>query len=196
MISSRSMLADLGAGEVPLSSDLQKMIRMLPKDVTGSQLVSFMNHGLELSYAGGFRLTSSDAFKARQKLSDAINSPASIGIEIPWWPFSTPKTYRAGDAPREKAISLVTKTIGETSGDIGVTEAKIEAVKELARDLTKPPFGAPDWATFFKRAVLVVVGVGVVAVAGGLLPKLTAPIRIPSFRNPSHRRRRRRARGG
>ena len=193
MISSRTMLADLGATEVPLAADLGKMVRMLPASVTGSQLVSFMNHGLELSSAGGFRLASStDSARARQALSDAINSPASIGIEIPWWPFSTPPMYRAGDAPREKAISLVTKLIGETSGNIGSTEVKIEAVKELARDLTKPPFGAPDWSTFFKRAVLVVVGVGVVAVAGGLVPKLMSPLRIPRFSNPRRRARRRR----
>jgi hypothetical protein len=71
-------------------------------------------------------------------------------------------TYCAGDAPKLKAIALATKAIGASSADIGVTTAKIEAVKQLVDDLTKPPFGATDWGAFAKK-----IGVGI-AVAGGI----------------------------
>jgi hypothetical protein len=155
------------APTVPLADGLAQLIRSLPKCATGRQLVQFMNAGLELTATGGLQLSGN---RDRQPLSDAINSPASIGIVIPWFPWSEIPTYCAGAAQREKAIGLVTRAVGSASGEIGATAVKVEAVKELAADLAKPPFGATDWGAFLKKIAIGAVVVGGIVVAVHAVP--------------------------
>jgi hypothetical protein len=153
--------ADTGA-TIPLVDAFGQLVKALPKCATGGDLVRFMNAALELS-SKGFRIGSSETAKAQQALSDAINAPKNeIGAEIPFFPWSTAPTYCAGAGPREKAITLATRAIGGASGDVSATAVKVQAVKELAADLVKPPFGATDWGSFAKK-----IGIGV-AVAGGI----------------------------
>lgn len=133
-----SKLAAIGADEywvadawkepVPLSGELQRLIRLLPSPARGRDLVSFMNSALELRDRG-FRSSSTESARARQLLSDAVNSPASIGIT------SMDALYKAPSPPYHAAINLAVKAIGPASGDISATHVKLQAAAEVPHDL-------------------------------------------------------------
>lgn len=151
-------LAGLGDDEtVPLSVTLQAVLRAMPACPTGRQLVSIMNGVLEKSSGGGFRMSSGATAQAFAALSDAVNSPASIGIEIPWLPWSDEPTYCAGTRPRDTAQNLIGRLLGNAAADVAVTERQIEVAKEAALELVKPT----NYLEAAKK-VAIVAGAGVV----------------------------------
>jgi hypothetical protein len=118
--------------EIPKPGIIEKLgllVRKMPRDATGRDLVAFLNSAYELTAQGGFRVTSSTTARSRDALNQAINNPASIGIR------SMSDKYPPGTRPRAEALRLATVAVGDASGDVVSTSVKVQAIKEIPRDV-------------------------------------------------------------
>lgn len=125
----------------------QAVLQALPSCFTGKQAVQLMNEALE-GVTGDFDM------RARQYLSDAVNGPSSIGLEIPW--FAKDPVYCQGSAPYEKVKALIA----------GVVTAPVygpPTPQQVQSWSPPPPPPAPD------RTWLWITGAAVVALSAGLV---------------------------
>lgn len=123
----------------------QAILQALPSCFTGKQAVQLMNEALE-GWSGG-------DWRARQMLSDAVNGPGSIGLEMPW--FAKDPVYCQGSAPYEKVRALIGATVPP--------DVAAMPTPQQVQSWTPPPPAPKD------NTWLWVTGAAVVALSAGLI---------------------------
>lgn len=154
-----------GMGDAGGEAQIRALLASLPKCFDGATAVGILNQAAAVPPpAGADRGTTGFV---RQHVADAVNSPASIGLEIPFWPWSTAPVYCAG-SPQHNAVKALLASMLPAA--INATKARLEEAHPSLRAIANAEaavgnalsFGLGGiWNTLGKTAKYALIGGGV-----------------------------------